>query len=129
MRIGLSLAVSLLVAGCGPPGPVDDPAVARAEREVADAVRVVKATCAEAAGRDRPARGTARRAVDDLVRLGVRDENRELLLALARFLEERRCMTSEVPRIDRALREMPPPEHEGPVPEEYEEEYCPYPYC
>lgn len=130
--------VALGLAGCGGaterqedgsrPAPADE--AAQAER---NAFGAVKASClGQGPGRD------AIRAISLLIdharediATGGDEENlawREDLGWLAGRLEHHRCLTAQVPRIDRALRRLPLPELVEP--EEYYEpeyEYEPYP--
>jgi hypothetical protein len=131
-RICLAL-VALILAGCDGAEtgrreavqrttPADE--AAQAER---NALRTLKAVCT---GRARKGHGApaisllidhARRAVesgDDELNLAWRED----LGWLAGQLERSRCLTAQVPRIDRALRRLPLPELTPPE-ELYEPEY------
>jgi hypothetical protein len=132
--------IALILAGCGGPeaerreavrrpAPADE--AAQAER---NALETIKASCAGREGDESAAAAIsllidhARRDIES----GSYEDNlawRRHLAWLANQLERHRCLTPQVPRIDRALRRLPLPEL--PEPEErYEPEYeyePPYP--
>jgi hypothetical protein len=125
-------SIALILAGCGGPGaerreavrpaPADE--AAQAER---NALETIKASCAGREPKDSAAAAISllldhsRRDIEG----GTDKDNlawRKDLAWLAGQLERHRCLTAQVPRIDRALRRLPLPELLEPE-ELYEPEY------
>ena len=120
LAVGLAL-IALILAGCGGPeaerreavrrpAPADE--AAQAER---NALETIKASCAGREPKDSAAAAIsllldhARRDIEG----GTDEDNlawRKDLAWLAGQLERHRCLTAQVPRIDRALRRLPLPE-------------------